>query len=366
MSVQIIELSGTPYQMGVAHGRLLRDEIHAFYRTRLGHSINEAAEVGVIHTEASILATARQHLVHFERDLPQVWAEFVGIAEGAGMDPAQLYVTNGQTDLVDHLRIPSTAAAADRGCMAILVGGGRSSTGHALLAQTWDMHPDAEQFVRVFRRRPQAENGDRPLPASLVLSTAGCLSLTGISASGVGIGTNDLKPDDARDGLMYLALIHNALAQPDLGGAVAAIRDARRASGHNYLFAGDRRIVNLETTGSRARTLSKRNRDLHPRQPLFDPRFAVRDQLDMSQSTSRTRCARVDALLADKGDAPLSPADLWAYLANRQDGEKSICRINHPDVTTCAAVVLSPATGEMWATAGDALQNEATLLNIEG
>ncbi|MBP7964354.1 MAG: hypothetical protein KBG20_18245 [Caldilineaceae bacterium] len=364
MPVQVIDLSGTPYQMGVAHGRLLRDEIHAFYRTRLGYSINEAAEVGVIHTEASILATARQHLVHFERDLPQVWAEFVGIAEGAGMDPARLYVTNGQTDLVDHLRIPSTATAVDRGCTAILVGGGRSSTGHALLAQTWDMHPDAEQFVRVFRRRPLAEDGTRPLPASLVLSTAGCLSLTGISASGVGMGTNDLKPDDARDGLMYLALIHNALAQADLGSAVAAIRDARRASGHNYLFAGDRSIVNLEATAAEYELFQSENEIYAHGNHYLTPRFAVRDQMDMSQSTSPTRCARVDALLAEKGDAPLGPADLWAYLANREDGENSICRINHPDVTTCAAVVLSPATGEMWATAGDALQNEAIVLRL--
>ena len=364
MSVQIVHLSGTPYQMGLAHGRLLKDEIHAFYRTRLAHSIAEAAEVGVIHTEVSILATARQHLAHFERDLPQVWAEFAGIAQGADMDPAQLYVTNGQTDLVDHLRIPRSAAAGDRGCTAILVGGGRSSTGHALLAQTWDMHPDAQQFVRVFHRRPQAEKGERPLPESLVLSTAGCLSLTGISASGVGMGANDLKPDDARDGLMYLALIHHALAQPDLDSAVAGVRDARRASGHNYLFAGDRRVVNLETTAAEHELYASEDGVFSHGNHYLTPRFAVRDQLNLADSTSPSRCARVETLLAAKGDAPISPADLWAYLSNRQDGENSICRFDHPETTTCAAVVLSPATGEMWATAGDALHNAATLLNM--
>jgi hypothetical protein len=288
----------------------------------------------------------------------------VGIAQGAEMDPARLYVTNGQTDLVDHLRIPQTSAAADRGCTAILVGGGRSSTGHALLAQTWDMHPDAEQFVRVFRRRPVAENGERPLPESLVLSTAGCLSLTGISASGVGLGTNDLKPDDARDGLMYLSLIHHALAQPNLDQAVAAVRDARRASGHNYLFAADRRMVNLEATAAEHEIFASEDAVFSHGNHYLAPRFALRDQLNLAESTSPFRCARVESLLAEKGDAPISPADLWAYLANREDGENSICRFDHPETTTCAAVVLSPATGEMWATAGDALHNEPTLLRL--
>ena len=180
----------------------------------------------------------------------------------------------------------------------------------------------------------------------------------------MGIGTNDLKPDDARDGLMYLALIHHALAQPDLDSAVAAVRDARRASGHNYLFAGDRRIVNLEATAAEHELFQSEEAITSHGNHYLTPRFAVRDQINRTESTSPFRCARVESLLAEKGDAPISPADLWTYLSNREDGENSICRFDHPETTTCAAVVLSPATGEMWATAGDPLHNAATLLNL--
>ena len=106
---------------------------------------------------------------------------------------------------------------AGEGCTSFIATAQATADGLTYVGQTWDMHAFAEPHMRVFRRTP--DEG----PAWVTLTTAGCLSLIGLSDRQIAVGNTNVAPVDARPGVIYLAMIHEALRSPDYATARAAI-----------------------------------------------------------------------------------------------------------------------------------------------
>ncbi|GAG15547.1 unnamed protein product, partial [marine sediment metagenome] len=243
MGIRLIELSGSYRQMGRAHGEQFRDAIHEFAARRLEACVRQAESTGWPDPQADVLGFCESTLVAHQRFAPAVYEEFRGIAEGAEIGLDRLMMCNGLTDVIDVFGAGPDAPA---GCTAWLAAPEATADGFVLAGQTWDMHPWAEPFVVAFRRRPD------DAPAGVALTTTGCLSLIGLNEAGIAVGNNNLQPTDARAGVMYLAIIHQVLAQTSLASAVNAITAASRMSGHNYYLAGpEGQIADVETTATR-------------------------------------------------------------------------------------------------------------------
>ena len=243
MPIEIIELSGTPEQMGRQHGEEVGEAGIAMVRARCDLALSKAREKDESVDMSRCLSIAAEHLPAHERYSPKVYAEFKALAEGLGVGEGELLIGNGYTDYIDVLML---ALAEGAGCTSFIATGEATADGLTYVGQTWDMHAFAEPYMRLFRRQP--DEG----PAWLTLTTAGCLSLIGLSQNGIAIGNTNVAPTDAHPGVMYLAMIHQALRSPDLDSARAAIADAPRASGHYYYLAGpDGSAVGLETTAAR-------------------------------------------------------------------------------------------------------------------
>jgi isopenicillin-N N-acyltransferase-like protein len=341
-------LEGTPYEMGLAHGRALREEVHALAEERLRLSLQRAAEAGRPAMPAAALALARQFLPLQERWSPAVHAEFRGIAEGAEIAPERLLIGNGYTDFVDVLRRTPLASEHSEECTVFYVGPAASRDGRSYVGQTWDMHATAEPFVLTLLRRPV--DG----PATLGVTTAGCLSLIGLNAHGIGCGNSNLVPTDARPGIIYLALLHAALAQARWEEACAVIRDAPRASGHNYYLAGPGgAFVDVETTAEETEML-------RPETPIYvhtnhyqSPRLLPLQAPLAPGSTSPHRERRLRARLEARAGA-LDPETLRDCLADHDGGPGPVCVHDLGDGgKSCAAVVLCPETRELWARVGN-------------
>lgn len=340
-------LEGTPYQMGRAHGRVLREEVHALAEERLRLSLQAAEAAGRPATRAAALALAREFLPIQERWSPAVHAEFVGIAEGAGIAPELLLIGNGYTDFKDVLCQNPALAGAAQECTVFYIGAEASRDGRAYAGQTWDMHSTAEPFVLCVLRRPT--DG----PATLGITTAGCLSLVGLNAGGIGCGNSNLVPTDARAGVIYLALIHAALSRTRWEEARDVFCDAPRASGHNYYLAGPGgAFADVETTATDAETL-------FPTAPVYVhanhytmPRLlsmeAPRDPASTSVHRERRLRARLEARIGD-----LDPETLRDCLADHDPGPGPVCVHDQGGGSkSCAAVVLCPETREIWARVG--------------
>ena len=347
MQTDLIKLSGSPREMGLQHGRALKDEIHFLAKERYELAVSHAATHGISVNREQALRLARELLPLHEKYSPEVHAEFKGIAEGAQISEEDLLIGNSLTDFRDTLWQTAPTPPGVPGCTSFGIARSRSASGKVLIGQTWDMHATAQGVVHVFQRNPQRG------PRSLTLSTSGCLSLIGINDAGIAIGNNNLVPKDARQGVTYLAMIHEALRQTDFGRACAAITQAPRASGHNYYLASNKgAIVNIETTATQHDEVQIRNSYFaHTNHYVSEKLLPLANAAPLPSTLHRLK--RITQLLETHQPA-LDPEKL-RQLFSDTDGFPDTCICcdrNANDTRSCAFVVLSPETGEMWATIG--------------
>lgn len=345
------------FERGVAHGRALAPEIREIAAIRSAL----AQEQGLFRSDAELLEVAALHLPVLEGFDAALHQELLGIAEGAGVPPARVVVVNHYTDLKDL--DPSTvlgstgvggglrsAGDRDEECSAIVAG----TREGALLGQTWDMHGSAAPFV-VMLHVPESEGR----PACWVLSIAGCLGMTGMSAAGVGITINNLKSHDARVGLTWPALVRRALAERSAEGARDVVVRAPLGSGHHYLVADARRAYGIETSGHLAEVwaeadLTEVGAGFHHENHCLGTEVAKVSSI-ASTSTTRERFAWIDASLRAR---PIEGrADLWARLGSHDGYPRSVCThlataARPHAMLTCGAVEMNLRERRIWSAAG--------------
>ncbi|HUW84488.1 MAG TPA: C45 family peptidase [Phycisphaerae bacterium] len=349
MDVECVELRGSPREMGRQHGEQFAEPIKQFAQLRLEKCIADAAESGVTVTSEQVLDFCRSLLGVHEQYAPLVYEELCGIAEGAGVSLPALMMCNGLTDIRDAVVAqhgPSRRADVG-GCSAWMVAPEATTDGHVLAGQTWDMHRSAQRYAVVFHRRPS--DG----PPTLGITTVGCLCLVGINEAGVAVGNNNLKPDDAGVGVMYLAMITHALAQTSLAAAVNAITLAPRCGGHNYYLAhADGTLVNIETTAKQFEIIDPTGGFYAHTNHYLVPTLQTRQKEEPSESTL-WRLNRLEALLYEHAGRFDPPTMMRIMSDQAGQGDCNICRTDPSDEgPTCASIVMSPATGQIWATQG--------------
>ncbi len=338
--------------MGEAFGEACRESIHGLATLRL-----EAAQSFVQqHTgqhllEPQLLSEAHAALAVSASWDPTTHAEFLGIARGANLTPERLFILQGLTDLRDRMAFYDEAQA--EGCSSLILKGERTQGGHLLAGQNWDLETSNMDYVVLVRRKP----ADAPETVSLTLT--GCLSLIGLNNEGVGVGTTNLIFRENQTGIHYLQLIHRLLRSRTVAEAAAVVEQAPRMAAHYYylvdaggqgigLECSARKVHRFQPEGGR---LVRCNHALHPEFQLLEP-------LATPESTC-FRQQRLEALI-DTHDGPISVEDLKAFFADHEGGELSLCRHrNMPgNVSTNAAVILSPQTGELHACRGQAHAGE--------
>jgi isopenicillin-N N-acyltransferase-like protein len=356
--IRQVELTGSPYTMGLQHGQQLSAEVAHLARERFELAQSFAAQHGVDVDRQQCIELAMRHLDIHRRQLPHVVEEWQGIADGAKLPLEDIFFANALTDFQDVLW--QSAGAEVHGCTSFLVNSDATDHGSPLIGQTWDMHASAEQVVTVFRRFP--DQG----PRSLVVSTAGCLTLIGVNEHGLAVGNNNLRPTDARAGIIYLALLHEALAQSEWQPALDAITADGRASGHNYLVAHEQGLVaDIETTATRHDIqLVKEGWFVHTNHYLCDELQALEDP-DQDQRSTRFRLNQLQQRLATV-DEPLGPELLRQLLSDHEGEQLSVCRHGEGrEVRSCAFVVADPARRSIWARLGPPCQGELEEYSLE-
>ncbi len=332
--MRILHFEGTPARMGEAFGESSREAIAELYALRLANALGKAlADGGRQSSEAELLALAARCLEASLRFDPAGHAELCGIARGAGLSAERVMAMNGLTDLRDALAFAGPFEAAG-GCTAFIVHRDRSANGHLWAGQTWDLGSDNQPYVVAVHRKP-AEG-----PETWCVTTVGCLSLMGINAEGVAIGTTNLRTVDAGPGVPYLSVIHRALAAPSAAAAAALIARAPRAGGHAYTVvdrSGD--AFAIECSARRSTTIAVRGGfHVHTNHCQLPEQRALEAQLPYA--SSHARLARMQELL--RGTERIDGAFLESCLADRANGKLAICRDDFDGISTNAALVVCP------------------------
>lgn len=366
-SIEIAEFDqDDPAARGEAHGELWRAEIRELAEIRAALALKK----GAFADRAQLDAIAGLHLPVLDDFSPDLAAELRGIARGAGITPEAAVILNHYTDLRDvppsvlgepcpsaHVREDSKDDPG--GCTAVYLPGDAGP----VLGQTWDMHGTAEPYVRLIRVRPRG--GDTEV---LCFTLTGCLGMTGLAESGLGVTINNLSSTDGQVGVVWPALVRAMLA----AGSAAAARDlllrTRLSSGHHYMMGDGRDFFGVETSGQLKVVTQRGARGAHLHtNHCFDPVLRRREAVPAVSTTFR-RMELATTLYVQQ--RPRDAAGLWTMLSSHEGYPRSIC--SHIDDAggdpsasrTCGRMILSLATGDVLAGGGCGQERPATRFRL--
>jgi isopenicillin-N N-acyltransferase-like protein len=346
----MISVEGQPAEWGTAYGAAAAELIQAnldLYRRRF------ADEVGL--DGRAVRAAGAAFRSTTATLLPRIAAALDGVAEGAGAPVDDIYALNARSELIYGGRgAPAAPDGPDGGCTAVGVLGTHTASGHLLLGQNWDWHPDQRDAMVLLATRDERGH------SVLTLAEAGMLAKAGLNSAGVGVCVNLLGCD--RDGLPggfdvvrsavdrragriiagdamapgvpYHGLLRAALEADSLSWALRAVLRLPRNSSLNMLLGqagqpGDPaggELIDLEVVPGDAGWL-------HPAAGMithanhFESGLSVHDTIKNWGGSSLFRSARARRLLADAASAgKVTEDDLAAVFRDHASFPLAICR----------------------------------------
>ena len=363
-----MRVAGTPYERGRQYGAQARAQVHlsvqayqrvfAYYAGWDWPAVRRAAAA----FEAPIAAFRPAYL-----------DEMRGIAEGAGLDLADVLAINVRTEVMfaAKARQAPLAARAATGqaplapqipaeCSAFAVvpaPGARQPT--MLLGQNWDWLLHSAQTLVVLEVRQ--DDG----PDFVTVVEAGLLAKAGLNAAGLGLVTNALvtDADTGTPGLPYHVLLRAILDCATVTQALEVLQAGMRSSSANYLIAhASGAALDVEAAPGDFTGLYPQFPDqgllLHTNHFLSPRLSAAQDVSLWAMPSSAVRLQRLRA--GAVGAATLD--DFRVLLADHADYPHSIC--SHPDPddhpleqgATIASLLMDLTAGRLWLASGNPCQ----------
>jgi isopenicillin-N N-acyltransferase-like protein len=330
--LRVLEIFGDAADFGRVHGVECAQMIRSYLDDRLGLS-GDATWAGRSAEAGTVLALAEETLGHHRAYSGPLFEEMLSLAEGAGITPAEAVVVGGFTDLVDVVRAHAGWAPIEDDCTAVL------DPGSGVLAQTWDMHASAGEYVVMLKL--DSLRG----PAAVVQTTAGCLGQIGLNEAGIAVGINNLT-SIGKPGVTWPFVVRKALAQTNLEAAVGCVLDADLAGGHNYLLMGpDGSGVNIEAMPGTVKV------DRVTESPFVHTNHCIDPGTRLEEGTRTPEHVAGSQTRLERG-ADLA-LDLDAFFADPSIARRAT---TPHDVATCGAVVIRPLERRLdsvWGIPGD-------------
>jgi isopenicillin-N N-acyltransferase like protein len=342
-NLRVLDLQGTPYEMGLQHGRTLKAEIAELvrrWREDLAQTYKMPAEDFI-----------RKLLAHtdfkpaIERWTPGLLDEVRGIADGAGLD----FDTAFAFQLLDETWVLGRDAAVLEKCTSIAAGphGGFP----AFTSQTMDIPAFFHGFPTVLRIK-----GEGKTPEALVLTVPGVVGLTGLNDRSIGVCVNAVTQLAASPkGLPVAFVIRGLLRQTAFADAEKFLGEISPAAPQTFMLGGPAEAACFErSAGKMVRFLPFEGAEFtfHTNHPLVNddlaPRFAEslkrQGQTLAQYGAFCTRLAHLRKALPDNA-AALDLDRLKALYSDRAWG------INNPNTYACVIMLLG-ARPELHITSG--------------
>jgi len=367
----IVELTGTPHEMGVEQGRRLTAEISENLRIYY-HRFQREAQLSV----DEVRSRGRQYLAVTDR-VARPYADAVrGVSEGSGIALDDIAALNARYEILYSqysminqgaaLRLRSgPAGAASRpalepdGCTAFAVLPEASADGHLWLGQNWDWFPQVRGAVLRMRR------DDGVVVAAF--TEAGIVGgKIGMNSHGLGLVINGLlsnRDDWARLRTPFHVRTWMILQQDTLAAAAAVVTGEPRSCSANFLIGkanGAAEVVNIEAApDATCRLLPQRGLFAHANHFVDPTVLGVSQPLAEEKTSTYQREAQMARML-DSGWASrgLDRNGMMAMLADHTGHPDSVCRHPNPHlpeeerVETVVSVLQDLTARRMYVAAG--------------
>lgn len=273
--MQIVDCYGTPSERGQMHGETLRTAIAealAAWEAATMRALGDRAPASFDAYCTGFLENTTL-MEHAARATPDLHAEVLGIAGGAGQPPARIAAYNLMDEQWWYNALPT---APPPGCSLVAA----PMAGGYLLAQNMDL-PAHMEGAQVALRLAGPD-----IPQQIVLSAAGLIGLTGINETGLAVGVNTLLVlNHASDGLPVAFVTRHTLAARSRKEARERLFDTQHASGQHFALVSKDGITSLEGAASGTADLPvSDDLLLHTNHPLANTGIDKRAEARLTQA----------------------------------------------------------------------------------
>jgi isopenicillin-N N-acyltransferase-like protein len=313
-TIPVLDLSGTPGQIGAAHGEAQRDRIREYADTFLGFIVKNAC---VAVTEETLWARWSQQVAANQRYAAPLVEEMQGIARGAGVPFERIFLLNSLLDLNSFRFLDMAVNFAGCSTFAVV---NEAGTGKTLIGQTYDMPELHQKFCTVLRLKPAQG------PRQLVFTFAGIVGAAGQNEHGIAVNINYLSAKDGRFGRLHSVIVRQILAQKALADALTPPVCAPRAGGAHYLIGDEHGNLNsIETTGEHHAIFYPEGNAIGHTNHYLAPRLQEVEEIrPPSIGSSLARFTALRRFLRDKGET-LTVEKLKELTRNHTSYPRSIC-----------------------------------------
>ena len=343
----LVRATGTPFEVGYAHGVARADVLRAFIDDDLCR-INRLAAEPV--SAESLRPVLDEYAAAIAAATPALSEEIDGLARGAGISRELAVLLQVRREIIGYQRVPARGDCTTYASLSAGPGGG------PVLAQTVDLNGNLDDQIAVL---DVCISGPVPKSAArraLVLSFGGLLGYLGVNSDGLAIGLNLVLGGQWRPGLPpYLAIRHLLDNAGSVAEALAILPGLPLASSRSLTLCDSGRVASVEILGAQTRLVDNalRAQASHTNHFLH-PDFTSLDALNVfARNSSVLRLKSCESGLAGLGSGPAgaSVEEHFALLA-----QPPICVADTGDIRrerTVAAVVLLPDRGELHIRPGD-------------
>jgi predicted choloylglycine hydrolase len=274
-NLRYIELSGTPYERGLMHGKLLKKEIHQVIQL-LKEDIKKTTKEDPDQFITKFLEQT-DYKSSIIKTMPGLMDELRGIAEGSGIDIETIFMHQ----LGDEYWF-NTQDIMAHNCSSF---GVNKSTNHASMAA---QNMDIPTYFQGFQTVIKITEGDKEM---MFLTIPGHLGITGMNNKSVSINCNTLMQlDYGTTGLPVTFVVRGVVAQNSQEEALKFLNKIKHASGQNYIIGGPDEVFSMECSANKVvefRPFENAHFTYHTNHPMSNDDYNIK-YLDQLKQTNKT------------------------------------------------------------------------------
>lgn len=360
MSLPAYRFAGSHRDIGLAHGASCASLVRRHRDLALARL--DASGVG----REVALAAAMEYRPYVVEHAPYLDDEIAGVAEGAGIELAEAYLLQLRAEV--YARVLGRPEASNE-CTTFAATPIATADGQPLAGQNADLPAIYQELMIVMELHP--DDG----PSILMVTPAGQVSYIGMSSDGMACFANFLHCDGWGLGFPRYLLSRYALAHGSVDAALAALEKLPRASSrHLMMIDAGGRAISYENTPERGAAIEPLGGLVVHANHYLSAELAAEERAnDRALANSRVRQKRAELIFGlDRG--ALTAARAQELFRDRQNVPDAISvepgddPQEHPlyDYITVTSAIASPATGELWVSAGPPSSHPYTRYSFTG
>ncbi|SDS22936.1 MULTISPECIES: C45 family peptidase [Flavobacteriaceae] len=233
--LKVVGLSGSGYDLGLKHGRVLSKEI------------SEIVEHWKQNTSKALGRDANDVLKEFmsyanfepaiKKWTPELYEEIKGIADGSNQKFEEILVLNLLDEFWVYIDALENHHCSDVGIAA-------KNGNPAMVAQNMDIEDYTDGYQILMRIE-----GSKNMPQQFILSHPGLITLNGMNSSGVGVVVNTIMQLKAsNEGVPVAFVVRKLVGMTDKDAILDFIKNVPHASGQNYIISVNDEVYDFEAS----------------------------------------------------------------------------------------------------------------------